>query len=153
MKRLNNPALAIALNLYVATAPLTNYKLTVPLLLNLTGATDDAGIAVRNSANGKLTTLTLKAGLLNIFHMTDPTHYHDTVNSWYLGYMYPLIFQIEDDGTYLHFRWSNDGHNFIEVYKETYTYWLGARPNGNALYVDADANDFSVGLTACGFNY
>ena len=142
------------LSLYNAPAPAAPYKWSVPMLLNLTGGGDDAGIAVRASSTGRLVTLSLKGGLIYVFHMTDPTHYAGSaVGGVYFGYMYPLIYQVEDDGTNLYFRWSNDGHNFITVWQEARTSWLAGAPDGNAIYVDADANDYPTGGTFCGYNY
>jgi hypothetical protein len=139
-------------NLYAQTVS-RPYKWTVPMMLNLTGSQDDAGIAVGNSTSGKWTTISLKAGLLSIFHMSSPTLWHDTVNSWYFGYMYPLIFQIEVDATYIHYRWSNDGRNFIEVFKEPLTADFIGEPDRVAFYVDAEGNDFATGGTFCGSNF
>jgi hypothetical protein len=143
------------LNILAASAPSAPWKWTVPMNVNLTGNVNDVGIAVGNSTNNKWVTVSLKQGSIWVFHETSPTLWHDTAMSAYFSYTYPLIFQIENDGTNLHFRWSNDGFKFVEMWSETNTYFLGTigSPDLNGLYVDSQDGRFATGATFCGMNY
>jgi hypothetical protein len=106
-----------------------NYRITIMIIPMMYTSYNRAGLGIRESSSGKI------IGCNLMTHLTKPyicAHLWTTSTSWYNNYieielpLTPQWLQLEDNGTNLIFRFSNDGTYFINFHTVSRTDFMTA---------------------------
>lgn len=152
------------LRIRVKSAPAAPYVLTGVFMPTLAGGTNTSpadatcGLLVRNSSNEYLVTIEIGTVLVGVVYgyrlavryLQNPTthlsvlYHHAIAVNWSA----PAIWlQIEDDNTNLHYRFSLDGQNFIDLYSQGRASLNGSAPNQIGFFAHTATTSYDAGAT------